>query len=422
MTPAGTGETLFPNIPLNAWRPVWSPDGTRLAFQRFVSPESDISIINADGTGLIKTVDNAAGFRKPMSWSPTGRQIAFIGTLNPADPNAVQTINIVNVDGSGSYKLPGSPGFLNSVDWSPDGNNFLYSSGAVISVINADGTGITQLTTVQMTDDGPTTDSEPHWSPDGTRIIFTRSTTNSHAIYTMNADGTNAAKLFNFGGQQADWSADGLSVVFQQGNEICTAKLDGTDFKCVTNNIYYEFDPHWQELPNANPTPTPTPTSQSNLRTLISSKPAIPGGMVTTRSSTRAPAGSPKGCARGSSSPSLRSWLDERIPVVRQNRAVALSHYACAPLALVPLLIPEINADHLGLLDAPPRKATPNRAVERAAAWTAAPPGLAATLTGYIAQTRLSLRAGILAMTTPTMAVARCRMLSAQFRLRKSQS
>jgi integrase len=48
---------------------------------------------------------------------------------------------------------------------------------------------------------------------------------------------------------------------------------------------------------------------------------------------------------------------------------------------------------HLGLLDAPPHKTTPNRAVERAAAWSAVPPRLAATLTGYIAQTRLSLRA-----------------------------
>ena len=48
---------------------------------------------------------------------------------------------------------------------------------------------------------------------------------------------------------------------------------------------------------------------------------------------------------------------------------------------------------HLGLLDAPPRKTTPNRSAERAAAWTSVPPRLAATLTGYIAQTRLSLRA-----------------------------
>ena len=48
---------------------------------------------------------------------------------------------------------------------------------------------------------------------------------------------------------------------------------------------------------------------------------------------------------------------------------------------------------HLGVLDSSPRKTTPNRSVERAAAWTATPPRLAATLTGYIAQTRLSLRA-----------------------------
>ncbi len=48
---------------------------------------------------------------------------------------------------------------------------------------------------------------------------------------------------------------------------------------------------------------------------------------------------------------------------------------------------------HLGLLDTPPRKTTPNRSAERVAAWTSVPPRLAATLTGYIAQTRLSLRA-----------------------------
>lgn len=48
---------------------------------------------------------------------------------------------------------------------------------------------------------------------------------------------------------------------------------------------------------------------------------------------------------------------------------------------------------HLGVLDEPPRKVNPDRAAERAAAWAVVPPRLAATLTGYIAQTRLSLRA-----------------------------
>src|SRR5207253_7599880 len=48
---------------------------------------------------------------------------------------------------------------------------------------------------------------------------------------------------------------------------------------------------------------------------------------------------------------------------------------------------------HLGVLDAPPRKANSDRSAERTAAWASVPPLLAATLTGYIAPVRLSLRA-----------------------------
>jgi integrase len=47
---------------------------------------------------------------------------------------------------------------------------------------------------------------------------------------------------------------------------------------------------------------------------------------------------------------------------------------------------------HLGQLDTPPRKTNRDRSAQRAAAWASVPPALAATLTGYIAQTRLSLR------------------------------
>ena len=48
---------------------------------------------------------------------------------------------------------------------------------------------------------------------------------------------------------------------------------------------------------------------------------------------------------------------------------------------------------HLGVLDAAPRKTSPDRSAERAAQWESAAAGLAATLAGYIAQVRLSLRA-----------------------------
>jgi integrase len=48
---------------------------------------------------------------------------------------------------------------------------------------------------------------------------------------------------------------------------------------------------------------------------------------------------------------------------------------------------------HLGVLDAAPRKTSPDRSAERAAEWRSAAPQLASTLAGYIAQVSLSLRA-----------------------------
>ena len=48
---------------------------------------------------------------------------------------------------------------------------------------------------------------------------------------------------------------------------------------------------------------------------------------------------------------------------------------------------------HLGVLGTAPRKTSPDRSAERAAQWASAPPQLASTLAGDIAQVRLSLRA-----------------------------
>lgn len=271
----GTGEKLFSNIPLNARLPAWSPDGSRLAFQSTnfaTSPVvSEVSIINADGTGILKIAENVSDFNRGFTWSPNGSQIAFIGKGQSNQLETIRTVYITNTDGSGTYRLPNSPTFLASVDWSPDGSKFVYATDREIFLMNADGTGQTQLTTIQPTPDGATTDSDPHWSPDGTKILLTRSTNNSNIVYLMNADGSGLTRLFNFGARRGAWSADGLAVVFEQGNEICTVNLDGTNFNCLTNNIYYDFTPNWQRLPNPNPTPTPTPAPSYSLSGRITS-------------------------------------------------------------------------------------------------------------------------------------------------------
>jgi uncharacterized repeat protein (TIGR01451 family) len=267
--PDGTQEQVFPNIPAQATRPTWSPDGTRLAFQftNFSGFQSvnEINIINANGTGLLKVANNVSDFNRGLTWSPNGSQIAYIGNGDSGNIDTIRTVHITNADGSGSYRLPGSPSFLSSVDWSPDGTKFVYSVNSEIFVMNADATGQTRLTTIQQTTDGNTSDGDARWSPDGKKILLRRSTNNSSSIYLMNADGSNLRKLFNFNAASFSWSADGLAVVVEQGQEICTVNLDHTNFQCLTDNDFFDGTPNWQRLPNPSPTPTPTPAPTFSL-------------------------------------------------------------------------------------------------------------------------------------------------------------
>src|SRR5689334_10585394 len=67
----------------------------------------------------------------------------------------------------------------------------VYSSEGDVYVINADGTGRTQLT------EDPAEDFDPVWSPDGTQIAFRSHRDGNEEVYLMNADGSNQRNLSN---------------------------------------------------------------------------------------------------------------------------------------------------------------------------------------------------------------------------------
>ncbi len=74
-----------------------------------------------------------------------------------------------------------------------------------IYLMNADGSGITPLTT------GAGERADPAWSPDGARLAFTNATTGG--IYVMNADGSGVRRLTTAGENPA-WSPDGSAILF----------------------------------------------------------------------------------------------------------------------------------------------------------------------------------------------------------------
>ncbi len=77
--------------------PVWSPDGSRIAFGKKVSFASyDLGIVPAAG-GTAVTVTSGVQFIYP-SWSPSGSQVAYEG--------GGEQLRVVNEDGTGDHPLP----------------------------------------------------------------------------------------------------------------------------------------------------------------------------------------------------------------------------------------------------------------------------------------------------------------------------
>ncbi len=99
--------------------------------------------------------------------------------------------------------------------WSPDGSRIAFVSdrdggGTDIWVMNADGNGARNLTHT------PGDDLSPRWSPDGKRIAFASFRDSDAEIYVMNADGTEQMNLTKSDGDdlQPAWSPDGARIAF----------------------------------------------------------------------------------------------------------------------------------------------------------------------------------------------------------------
>ena len=116
---------------------------------------------------------------------------------------------------------------------------------AEIYVMNADGSGVVQLT------ENDSSDWFPAWSPDGMRILFTSDRGNDlevHDIYVMNADGSGVEQLtYGFDNYSPVWSPDGDRIAFASRAEIYVMNADGSGAKRLTYNnsvtgrfVFYE--------------------------------------------------------------------------------------------------------------------------------------------------------------------------------------
>jgi TolB protein len=178
--------------------PIWSPDGTKIAFTTNRDGNPEIYVMNRDGTG-VRRMTNHPGIDVSPTWSPTGGQLAWV-----SDRTGTARIYIMNVDGTGERVLISEECFRPT--WSSGKfNEIAYAGrsgpGYDIKVYSfADGAS-------RRITDGIGSNESPAFSPNGRHIAFTSTRNGKVQVYTIARDGNDLRQITREGNNKyPNWS------------------------------------------------------------------------------------------------------------------------------------------------------------------------------------------------------------------------
>jgi len=144
-----------------------------------------------------------------------------------------EDIFVINADGTGLAQLTHNPGPEFDPMWSPNGSRIVYRDSRrgvnhndEIYVMNPDGSAQINLSR------NPANDWGPAWSPDGKRIAFNSDRSGGPPqLFVMNADGSGITRLTDREGEYPTWSPDGTMIAFMSSEpeyHIYRINADGT--------------------------------------------------------------------------------------------------------------------------------------------------------------------------------------------------
>lgn len=277
----------------------------QIAFASDRTENSQIWVLNSDGTGLDQITDTQWGACQP-DWSPDGSRLVYI---SPCDGNkeTYRGSGLFLIDADGKNLVPLPVQGIGDYDpaWSPDGKKMAFTSLRTnerprILVMDME-TG-----EVQVLSEGNNLDLQPAWSSDGSQIIFISTRNGPYQIWTMAPDGSDQTRfsvsmdlknthpvlspdrrllvftqsggqgsiphlrgvnypdgaadeydVYPFSGaipmRDADFSADSFWLVFESWpdgtlHDIYIMAPNGAGFTQLTTDLANDFDPSWRPI------------------------------------------------------------------------------------------------------------------------------------------------------------------------------
>ncbi|MBF6613448.1 MAG: PD40 domain-containing protein [Chloroflexi bacterium] len=244
---------LTADVKADSAQPVWSPDGTQIAFQsKREGGDWQVFIMDADGNRKRRISDGKNAALQP-AWSPDGKSIAYM--QGAAAQDQPKELYIAPLSGGAPKEITSLGKSLNRPIWSPDGKSialyeYLDSRNLPIMIMNPDGTGLRTL--VQG---GAIVGAR--FSPSGDKLLYSEISTSTSAsgtdIFTISPSGGTPTNLTPNSAEdyQPAWSPDGSYIAWsgRQGGvfKIVLANADGSNPQTLTKGDDYQ--PSWGVTP-----------------------------------------------------------------------------------------------------------------------------------------------------------------------------
>ncbi|HUQ86338.1 MAG TPA: PKD domain-containing protein [Vicinamibacterales bacterium] len=187
----------------NNWAPVWSRDGSKIAFISQRDGSNELYVMDANGANPRRVTENV-GFTDRFGWSPDNSRFVFTSYRD-----GTQELYAIDADGSNLTRLTNNVGVTGPFSWSSDGTRIAFDCDADICAINGDGTHFVRLTS------DPASDSSVVFSPVDGRIAFVTDRFGAGPeIAVMDPDGNVTRVAPGTGGRQPVWSPDARRLAF----------------------------------------------------------------------------------------------------------------------------------------------------------------------------------------------------------------